>query len=522
MVTRRIRIPVLCAAVTLAAALTSCTSGDKPDPKTGGAAAVTSGVPDVEPSGALPPGWDMSELGRGYNLATGDFFSTAGLSTSPILNVPKLVADRRVRWQRFTDGQDRAYIGHSVQEYTQSISRGLGLGIGSDGALLGAVGLNFTDSTAITSEQVLLTDNAEIRKLQMFIEGGSEPANLEPYLTASFKADVNNPDLSPRQLFTSYGTHLPYNMGYGGRLSMNYVYENTARKSDSKLSVELAGVYDAISGHIDVGNQTEVADLEQNSTIIIRSTGGTNAIDVTSIPAAAASYAQWAGTLDADNPASLSFIGPAVPDDAIAQWAIPIWDFASDPVRAQAIETEFDNELAPQYVKDIYLGEGTTSAAAENDLLAKIPPTSVHRQFVTKDWDLNRGSGGNYIYLGYTLTTDPTQAVTDIVITDGEDADSYSKNGVSYIPTKVDLNHTVGGDYLWLLYTHDPKAAMQPGYVADDIGIQVGADDTPNIQAGSGWGTIHTDLNKRAGGDSIYLWYQLEQPLTVPVLPTQA
>lgn len=537
MVTRWFRTPVVFVAVVLAVGLVSCSSGapstPRPSPSSTG-----SGAADDPPSGGatappaevivgnpVPPGWDLDTgPGRGYNLANGDYFSTAGLGTSPVLNVAQLVADQKIRWQFLSDIQAREYIGHSIQQYSDSVSGSLGLGVDFEGLLLGAVALSFNVSAGVSSDQLFLTDNAEVRKLQYFIEGGSDPANLEPYLTDSFRADIDNPAVKPQDLFRTYGTHLPYNLGYGGRLSMNYLYTNTEQKSDAQLSAEAQAVYAVIGGSADVSDAHMAEDLEQNSTMIIRSTGGTGAIDVTSAAAAAASYGSWEGTIDADNPASLSFIGPALFGDNLADWALPIWDFATDPGRAKAIEAAFNADLAEnaqrlstlepqqQYVKDVYVGEGDSSEAAAADLLSKMPAIRAQNQFASVSWDLNRGSGGDFIYLGYTTTTDPGQAVTDIAIVYGEGADSYTNEGVTYKPTKVDLNHGASGQFVWLLYTHDPKAAKATGYVISDIGVETGAGNTPNVRPSDpSWRPIYADLNKGASGDTIFLWYHLER-----------
>src|SRR4051794_17411756 len=105
------RTLAVAAAGTLVVALAACTSGS------GGAGAFGPGpnnnaAPSRDPlpevGNAVPPDWDVDTgPGRGYDLANGDYFSTAGLTTSFILNVPALIRDQKIRQQLLSDVNTR-------------------------------------------------------------------------------------------------------------------------------------------------------------------------------------------------------------------------------------------------------------------------------------------------------------------------------------------------------------------------------------------------------------------------------
>ena len=107
-------------------------------------------------------------------------------------------------------------------------------------------------------------------------------------------------------------------------------------------------------------------------------------------------------------------------------------------------------------MKDIYVAAAGSATAAEAEAAPSKLGTSTHvtvRPGGPQPW---RRRGLHLHRLHHHDRIRP-EAVTDVVITDGKHANGYSKNGVSFQSTGLDLNQHAGGGYLWLLYTHDPK-----------------------------------------------------------------
>ncbi|HEX4751677.1 MAG TPA: MAC/perforin domain-containing protein [Solirubrobacterales bacterium] len=468
---------------------------------------------------APDPGWRGP--GYGYDVANSANFNTGDIKTTPILDIGKLEDAGLLKTQPLSDFEQSVSIGTDISDYSKSLSSSIGVS-GGIGAFKASVKTSFGSFSKVTAETSFITNNAVSRKRQYWIEGGSRLANLIPYLTPQFEQDVNDPSISPEELFNTYGTHLLYNVGFGGMLSMNYRYNNVSQESSSSMGIDAQAAYGAISGSASIEEQQKSAKLSSNSQIAIKSSGGTNSINVTSIDAAKASFATWQGSISPDDPKSLAFVGAPSANAALDNWTWPIWAFATSPARKKAIKDQFDADLRANaayfktlqepvsYVKNIYVAADNNSTAAEAQLRNQVGSNDF--VMYAAPWDLNRRAGGSFIYLGYTTTTDPAQAVTDVVITDGKNSNKYSKSGVNYQSTNVDLNRGAGGAYLWLLYTHDPKAAAEPGKVVRALGEQIDSDKTPNIKVGPGWTINSTDLNRGAGGAYIYLWDQLQVP----------
>lgn len=117
-----------------------------------------------------------------------------------------------------------------------------------------------------------------------------------------------------------------------------------------------------------------------------------------------------------------------------------------------------DENHYKKYIEDILLvGEDSGPDAVKS--LEK-------KGYTVIPFDLNKHTGGSYIYLGYKLTDDFDKAIKDLIIRDGKgyNSDTYDYNARTYtlcpyvgsnafIKNKGDLTTGAGGDYLFLYYT---------------------------------------------------------------------
>ncbi len=155
-----------------------------------------------------------------------------------------------------------------------------------------------------------------------------------------------------------------------------------------------------------------------------------------------------------------------------------------------------------------YIGEVKLSADKNKDK-AKKALTDEGYTIIHKD--LNESAGGDYIYLGYKKTDKYEDAIKNITLLWGksENKDSVTIEGVTYtaVPANFnrDLNKGAGGDYIYMFYTKTERA--------DKTALQDITFD--NVQAGSVRGK---DLNDNAGGAYIYMHLNRYKPgLTVEV-----
>ena len=136
------------------------------------------------------------------------------------------------------------------------------------------------------------------------------------------------------------------------------------------------------------------------------------------------------------------------------------------------------------------------------------------------DMNLNEGSGGDKIYLGYSYTADPDDAIREIrayhkknppaTLTDDD-------GRLFYLDVDVDLNRGADGDYIYLYSTKDasagdPIASLSAVYKASTSSTTKtwvdGTTVTAKTLCTKKWDSgSNSDLNKGAGGKYIYLLY---------------
>jgi hypothetical protein len=79
---------------------------------------------------------------------------------------------------------------------------------------------------------------------------------------------------------------------------------------------------------------------------------------------------------------------------------------------------------------------------------------------LTKDLNNNVGAHSDYVYLGYKRTSDPNQAIRNVISVHDEDYTSFTKNGATYYKVEGNLNSytNIFADDIYLFYTKDAKA----------------------------------------------------------------
>ena len=124
--------------------------------------------------------------------------------------------------------------------------------------------------------------------------------------------------------------------------------------------------------------------------------------------------------------------------------------------------------------------------------------------------DLNKGSGGCYIYLGYTLGDEGrVTPITNLTLVNYSKSQSWSEkmitvNGITakYYRLTVDLNKGSGGKYIYLCYTYDKQYKPLTG-----IDVCYGGDTIASYWDIITWAGTKTnaDVNKGSGGKYIYI-----------------
>ena len=163
------------------------------------------------------------------------------------------------------------------------------------------------------------------------------------------------------------------------------------------------------------------------------------------------------------------------------------------------------NAEEPKYISEIVVGVGGSEADAKAVLLA-----SGCDYMLEKDFNNNVGAHSDYIFLGYKRTSDPNQAIRNIISVHDEDYTTFTKNGAVYNKIEGNLNSytNVFADDIYLFYTKDAKAGTPLTSLGTSASIANWSHGEGNryvVKTVLDQNGKPSDLNRGAGGDYIYL-----------------
>lgn len=463
-------------------------------------------------------------LGYGYNMITAAYYNHNDINSGhPVVDMVKLANDSRDlvyvdNSTTFTD--PKTYISSSTKEYAKELSTKASLQ--GNFPLAGSFKANFEIDTSyeMKSNQKLVSLQSNLQTRKDYILGSNSKL-LAGYLSNGFIDSVEEIYKNPTEdsiigFINKYGTHVLTNVTMGGRFDLNYLYTSKSTEEATDLYASLQASYRYVKGSTDTTVETDKKEIEENSRLNIRTYGGSVTTDPRSIEKALESYGKWSERVQAGD---VTFID--------ASEVIPIWDIIwamgedygdfSTAVKKYC-EKETTNAFgkfkdtmgvtppAKTYISDIYIGHGKTSAEAIGMLKNKgILDANIVQL------DLNKSAGGNWIYLGYKTTYDKEKAITHIL------ADYYSKpqtknitsNGYEMKIIDTDLNKKASGKYIYLYYTRDANV----GEPITEFRYQFGDNIQDKTVDGYNGVRCYTtgemmDLNMGTDGNLIYLWFK--------------
>lgn len=201
-------------------------------------------------------------------------------------------------------------------------------------------------------------------------------------------------------------------------------------------------------------------------------------------------------------------------------------------LNADAATTEYYYPSGQKYIKDVAIIYYKSSSEGQGVIKSTVGHDAGTGYALLKD--LTQGTGGDYyVYLGWTWTYNPNEAVRGFRIEhNGSVASSYYQSGVYWYPINsgvhswvpqlhgdgcVDLNRGAGGDDIKLYLTKDP--AFGPPVTFLDRAGSTGERDSLLSSGYTGVVTFSDngyiiDVNKGAGGADLFLLYKKDTSVT--------
>lgn len=458
------------------------------------------------------------DIGAGYDVF--ENFADELKVKEHILDYSKLNADGLVEKKDIEITTFMKSSGTSISTYSSSLSASVGLQ-GSYMFFSGSIETNFSKERYSYDSYSFATYHILSNKYQLRLPTDWDAGDLKPYLTAQAKSKLNDPSVPPSTIFTIYGTHCMTGVVVGARCD----YSVSCRTRDVKEGVSVAVYAEASfskgygSGSLNTSviTQQEFDKFSSSMEQHLEVYGGDSQLGHNII--SKNSYDAWLNSI----PNKLVFCNYS------QNGLIPIWEFCDNEARRAELETGYAT-----WATDRKIAVHTTPRVCILDLLVleggnPADPYRVNdRDYYRINFDLNRGCGGStpFLWLYYLpgLENDTITPIAEIATLDTSDGETLANLGTGFVKINVDVNKGAGGDLIYIAYRR------RTGY-SDKLvtGIRVG---NPNLYAysmgtasGFTWiglrqyGSVNLqDLNEGAGGSFVHLYYT-NDPVEESALP---
>jgi hypothetical protein len=451
---------------------------------------------DDDPDPAPVP--ETLVLGMGYDVFS-NYADPAEVGAA-FLDVEAMYRDGLLERVPYEKSTFHTVHGSSIQEYSSSLSGSVSLE-GSYMFFSGSVTTNFASDHYTKDSYSFATVQSLIQKYAWRIKRDVTLEELRPYVQKTVQQRLDDEGVTCEDLFYMYGTHVITGFTVGGRLdySVSAEMSEVAHSESIHLYAEASFKKGFASANLTTSTEIE-QDLATFESIMVkhlevyggRSEYGQHIINDDD-------YRAWIDSVE-ERPVFCNF-----EDNGL----FPIWEFCTNAARRTSLQEAFeayaeDHEIL---VDDSHLALVDITVRD----MGKSPPSDLDGGWRLLPQDLNEDAGGRYLWIYYRLGRDndldnpPIEKVYTVNTSDGE-RDLFGGTKIN-----IDLNKGAGGDYIYLYYK---RGAVNP-----IRGLKITADGDVNYTDFAGknmlWLPVSNnpgtgnpqDLCEGAGGDYIYLYF---------------
>lgn len=448
----------------------------------------------------------FEDVGSGYDVF--DNFADEAKVREHILDNHKLNEDGLLEMKDLENSSFIRTSGTSISTYTSSLATSVGIE-GSYMFFSGSVTTNFSRERYSYDSYSFATYHILTNKYQLRLPTDWDASDLKEYLTDQAREKLNDPLVPASQIFDIYGTHCLTGVVVGARAD----YSVSGRTRDVKEGVSV-GVYAEASfskgfgsGSINTSviSQQEFDKFATNMEQHLEVYGGDSELGNNIITKN--DYDAWITSI----PNKLVFC------NYTQNGLIPVWEFCDDESRRTELETAYatwatDKAITVHPAPRVCILDLTV---IDSPMPAN-PIRTNDRDYYQLPYDLNRGAGGHTLWIYYLmgLENDTITPVAEIRTLDTSDGETLANLGEGFTYIDVDLNRGSGGDFIYLAfrrrnnYTDDLLTGLK---IWDRGSTYVYSSGTSSSFTWYGLMQYNSstlqDLNEGAGGAFIYLYY---------------
>ncbi len=407
----------------------------------------------------------QSSLGRGYDVF--DVYADSQHLKDPILDYDALMSNNRITYDPSGRSDFSSISGESYEEYLSSMSMNIKL----EGKYLffsTSLKQSFSSERFSSEAYEYATIKANIIKSNLTIRNRFNDKYLKPYLTEDFANDVNDPDIHPFTLFKTYGTHVITGIVMGARMDYHFSAKREEAAGSTKISAAAESSFNtkfaSANAEFDFDKSKSYKNMfseqETRTTVI----GGLSEYGMGIH--SDTEFKDWIDSIQ-DNPVFSDFY-----EDSL----YPIWRLADAQERREEIEDAFDNwanireyrvDPTPENaIIDIKVVKKVGAGGRGPSF------TELGQVYYRINQDLTKKTGSDwwvYIYISYgPIDGEGDKApITNIAAVHGSSIGGAKAqwDDDSYILLNHDLNKGAGGDYIYLVFTRDPAAGDPVKYL---------------------------------------------------------
>ena len=272
-------------------------------------------------------------LGSGYDVFENyaDVIKVKG----HILDLLALHNDHLLEKKLIEKGTFQTVEGRHVEEYLHNFSSRTNVS-GSYGFFSGSLSVNYEKSQYSSLTNSFATVQSLINKQLFQIKKEYNTEDLKEYLLDKFEEDINDPNLSSDDIFSTYGTHCMRSIIVGGRLDFsvtaNQKYVQTGYTIGAHARAAFKSMFGSASIESDLENSEEQSTFNSHMEKKLEVYGGSSQYGQNIINDE--DYTAWISSISEENHVFCEY-----GDDPF----IPVWEFCEDQARSDELESAFED-----------------------------------------------------------------------------------------------------------------------------------------------------------------------------------
>lgn len=440
-------------------------------------------------TGAIGAGYDVfGEFANPHSITT-QLFDWNNAPTKKVMFDNNYVIPDVVNAQETSTSEYVKFSGLSIESFQSNLNIHTKIA-GSYKFFSGSLESNF-------NSQELRKARNEFTIIQQDIEKWSlrlDPQKAKSLLLPDVKKDLDT--LPPNELFNKYGTHFLTGILIGGKATYNTSTDQTSFKSSYDIEVISELSYQSLTFQISNENKVkygqDISKFNSNSSTEVKTIGGSAELGGFNITSDGG-FKEWSKSIS-ENPTFVDFTS----DKALT----PIWELVDDATRKQALidaYTPFAQNISEEVT--IHSDSLTDIIVIFGDTSSIEAPTG----YIKYEFDLNRNAKGKYIYFCYKMSSAEEIVANQLTPIVGLDVILDDNVPTGFTKVSTDLNKGHGGEFVYLCYKKGAAGDINNA-IKDILVVGAGYDQ---VFPPEGFVRINQDCNDGAGGDFIYLCYSM-------------